>query len=195
MAEVKEAPKAKTENGPAQAKTVAARPQTPTARPSASPFTFMRRFAEEMDQLFEDFGLESRLHLPRLLTRGHELVKREAGIMPAEWSPQVDVLEREGLFVVRADLPGLGKDDIKVEVTDDLLTIQGERRQEKKEEREGRYYSECSYGKFYRAIPIPEGVEASKATAEFRKGVLEITMPAPKRAEPKPRAVEIHEAK
>ena len=88
------------------------------------------------------------------------------------------MLEREGQVVVRADLPGMSKDDIKVEVSDGLLTIQGERKNEKKEEREGYCYSECSFGTFYRAIPLPEGAEASKATADFRNGVLEVTVPA-----------------
>ena len=59
--------------------------------------------------------------------------------------------------MVRADLPGMSKEDIKVEVTDGVITIQGERKQEKKEEREGYSYSECSYGSFYRSIPLPEG--------------------------------------
>ena len=123
------------------------------------PFAFMRRFASEMDRLFEDFGLGTRMHIPRFISRGHELLRREAGLVPAEWSPRINVLQREGKFVVRADLPGLSKDDVKVEVSDDLITIQGERKHEKKEEREGYCYSECSFGSFYRAIPMPEGAE------------------------------------
>jgi HSP20 family protein len=161
----------------------------------ASPFAFMRRFAEEMDRLFEDFGFETGFHMPRLFTRGRELLKRETGLVPAEWSPTIDVLYREGQFVVRADLPGLTKEDVKVEVTNELLTIQGERKHEKKEEREGYSYRECSHGSFYRTIPLPEGVDASKATADFSKGVLEVTMPAPARSETKARRVEIREAK
>src|SRR5579883_1986478 len=98
MSEVKEAPKPKTGNG--------------------SPFTFRRRFAEVLDQPFEEFGLQSGWHLPSFLTRGHELLRRETGFVPAEWSPKVDVLQREGQFVVHADLPGLSKDGIKVEVND-----------------------------------------------------------------------------
>jgi HSP20 family protein len=195
MTEVKEAPKAKTSNGPAQTKEVA--PQAPAApvKSNGSPFTFMRRFAEEMDQLFEDFGLQTGWHMPRLLTRGREFLRRETGFVPAEWSPKVDVLEREGQFVIRADLPGLSKDDIKVEVHDDLITIQGERHQEKKEEREGYRYSECSYGSFCRAIPLPEGIQTSKATAQFRDGVLEIAMPAPAPTEKKARRLEVRDAK
>ncbi|HKI19597.1 MAG TPA: Hsp20/alpha crystallin family protein, partial [Isosphaeraceae bacterium] len=106
-----------------------------------------------------------------------------------------DVIEREGQFVVRADLPGMNKEDVKVEVTEDAITIEGERKNEKKEEREGYYYCECSYGSFYRAIPLPEGAEASRATAEFRNGVLEVTVPAPSRPEPKARRLEVKEKK
>jgi len=195
MAEVKEAPKPKTENGPGQMRDIAPRTSTVALASNGSPFAFMRRFAEEMDRLFEDFGLESGWHMPRFLSRGRELLRREAGFVPAQWSPRVDVLEREGHFVVRADLPGLSKEDVKVEVSDNMLTIQGERKQEKKEEREGYCYSECSYGSFYRAIPLPEGAEPSKATAEFRKGVLEVAVPAPSRPEQKARRLEVREGK
>jgi HSP20 family protein len=195
MTEVKEAPKPKTTNGKGPTKEIA--PPVATAAPKVmgSPFTFMRWFAEEMDRLFENFGLEIGWPLPRWLTRGHELLRRGAGFVPAEWLPKVDVIEREGQFIVRADLPGLSKEDIKVEVTDDLLTIQGERQHEKTEEREGYCYNECSYGSFYRAIPLPEGAESSKATADFRKGVLEVTVPAPSRPEPKVRRLEVREGK
>jgi HSP20 family protein len=195
MAEVKEAPKPKTQNVLGQTRDVVPRTSTAPLTSTGSPFAFLRRFAQEMDHLFEDFGVESGWHLPRFLGRGRDLLRREAGFVPAEWSPRVEVLEREGKFVVRADLPGMSKDDIKVEVGDDLLTIQGERANEKKEEREGYCYSECSYGSFYRAIPLPEGAEASKATADFRNGVLEVTVPATSRPEQKARRVEVREAK
>jgi HSP20 family protein len=114
-------------------------------------------------------------------------------MIPAEWSPRVDVFEREGQFVVHADLPGLTKEDVKVQVTDELLTIEGERKQEKKEERAGCCYTERSYGTFYRAIPLPEGVESTKATAGFDKGVLEVVMPMMRRPEPKARRLEVRE--
>jgi HSP20 family protein len=195
MAEVKDAPRPKTENGPAQTKEIAARAPAVPVAPGGSPFAVLRRFAGEMDRLFEDFGLETGFHLPRFLSRGREMFRREAGFVPAEWSPRVDVLEHEGQFVVRADLPGMSKEDIKLEVTDDLLTIQGERKHEEKGEREGYRYTECSYGSFYRAIPLPEGADPSMATADFRKGVLEVTVPAPARAEQKAKRLEIREVK
>ena len=160
-----------------------------------SPFAFIRWFAEEMDQFFEDYGFGFGLRMPSLLICGHELLPREAGLVSAEWSPRVDILQREDQFMVRADLPGLTKDDIKAEVTERLITLQGERKQEQKTEREGYTFYECSQDRFYRAIPVPEGVDASKATAEFRNGVLEIVMPALARAENKARLLEIREGK
>ena len=195
MAEVTEAPK-KTEVTQGQG------PEVKVARPAATlmpwtepTFAFMRRFSEEMDRLFEDFGFGFGRRLQTAFGRGRELLRREAGLIPAEWSPRIDVLERDGRYIVRADLPGMTKDDIKVEVTDEMITIQGERKQEKEEKREGYYYGERAYGSYYRAIPLPEGADPAKATAEFHNGVLEVTMPAPKRPEKKSRLLEIQEKK
>jgi HSP20 family protein len=154
---------------------------------TVSPFAFMRRFSEEMERLFGDFGF------------GHGLASgfgrefgRLAELEASMWSPQVEAFEREGKFIVRADLPGLTKDDIKVEVTDDAIKIRGERRQQKEESDEGYYRSERSYGSFYRAIPLPSGVNPEEANATFRNGVLELTMPAPAR-QPGSRRIEIGE--
>jgi HSP20 family protein len=136
---------------------------------SASPFELMRRFSEEMDRAFEGFGL----------SRGRLFGGGEAGM----WSPAVEVFERDNNLVVRAELPGLSKDDVKVEMTDEGLVIQGERRRESGEKGEGWYRSERSYGQFYRLIPMPEGVNAEQAKARFENGVLEVTAPIPERAQ------------
>ncbi len=154
------------------------------ARLAATPFSFMRRFAEEMDQLFEDFDFRRDWLAPVL---GSEF---GAGI----WSPQVEMLQHDGELIVRADLPGLTKDDLKVEITDNAITIEGERRGEKEEKREGFYRSERSYGKFYRRLPIPEGVDVKDAAATFQNGVLELKMKASKREQKKGRRLEINEA-
>ena len=140
----------------------------------------MKRFAEDMDRLFEDFEVHPGARTPRLLSRGLELFQREAGLVPVDWSPQIDVKERDGKFIVRADLPGMSKDGVKVEVRDGLLTIQGERHQDAKKEHKGRYYSECIYGTFSRSIPLPDGIDPAAVEATFHNGVLEITMPVPK---------------
>ncbi len=210
MAEVKGAPKAATQEGAKEPQGTQAAPTTEAAReepmeiarraphlPSlwaGSPFALMHRFAEEMDRLFEDFDLGFGLRRPRFARLGRELRRREKELAQAVWSPQVDVLEREGQFVVRADLPGLTKDNIKIEITDDTLTIQGERQEKEEEKREGYYRSECSYGSFYRAIPLPEGVDTAKASATIRNGVLEVTIPAPKHEEARGRRIEVQEA-
>ena len=107
------------------------------------------------------------------------------------WAPRVEMLEREGQLVIHADLPGMTKDDVKVEVTDEAVTIQGERKEEKKEEKKGYHYNEVRYGSFYRSLPLPEGAEPSKATAEFHNGVLEVIMPGPKHPEKKGRLLEV----
>ena len=129
-----------------------------------SPFSFMRRFGEGMEQLFAEFG-------------GGELMPRGLGEIAA-WTPQIEVFQREGQLIIRADLPGLKKDDVQVELRDDSVVLRGERQEERKEEREGFYRTERTYGSFYREIPLPAGVDTSKATANFRDGVLEIMMPA-----------------
>lgn len=203
MAELKEVSRAKSDGNQAMKETAALaeraehpahRSPSPALRP-ISPMSFLRRYAAEMDRMFEEFGIGHGLHVPPFLTRGHELLRREAGIVEAEWSPKVDVKEQDGRLLVRADLPGLSKDDIKVELTDETITIRGERKQEKKEEREGYSYSECSYGRFLRTIPLPDGADTTKVTAEFHNGVLEIGIPTPQRAEPQARHVEVRERK
>jgi HSP20 family protein len=195
MAELKEAPRPRAENGAGQKKELTPRGEATPQRWAGSPFHFMRRFAEEMDRLFADFGMHSGWQMPGLLSRGQEFFKRELGLVPADWTPEIDVRHRDGNLVVRVDLPGLTKDEVKVEVTEQMLTIQGERKHEKKEEHEGYYYSERGYGSFYRAVPLPTGVDAAKATAEFKNGVLEVTMPAAPEPAKKVRRLEVREVK
>jgi HSP20 family protein len=122
-----------------------------------NPFAMMRRLTDEMDRAFYAFG-------------GQEL---------DAWSPAIDVREHEGNLVVHADLPGLNKDDVKLDVTEDALVIQGERKREHEEQQGGHYRSERSYGSFYRSIPLPEGANVEQAKANFDNGVLEISIPIP----------------
>jgi HSP20 family protein len=143
---------------------------------TVNPFSFMRRFSEELDRLFGDFGLGGGL----AAGFGREF-GRLADLEGSMWLPQVETFEREGKLFIRADLPGLTKDDISVDITDDAIKIRGERRQENEENKEGYYRSERSYGSFYREIPLPSGVNSEEANATFHNGVLEITMLAPAR--------------
>jgi HSP20 family protein len=103
------------------------------------------------------------------------------------------MLQRDNELVIRADLPGLKREEITVDVTEDSITISGERKQEYKEEREGAYRSERRYGRFSRVIPLPEGTITDQAKATFDNGVLEIKMPAPPEQVRRGRRLEIAE--
>jgi HSP20 family protein len=133
----------------------------------------MRRFADEMDRMFdrmfEGFGLSS-MERSGLWGSGER------------FSPGVEIRERDGKILISADLPGMNKDDVKVDISDDAVTIEGERKQEREEREEGFYRSERSYGQFRRVIPLPEGARTDNATATFRNGVLEIVIEAPQTA-------------
>jgi len=156
---------------------ILARRDSTLATLTANPFALMRRFTEEMDRVFEGFGFgRGRFGFPSVSQPASPGLGE---VSQAVWSPQVEMFERDGQLVVRADLPGLKKEDVKVEVINDTLIIHGERKQEQEEKREGFYRSERSYGIFQRVIPLPEGVNTENVTARFQDGVLEITMPAP----------------
>src|SRR5689334_11199830 len=117
-----------------------------------NPFQMMRRFSKDMERLFGDFG---GFNFPNFFQTDFAPFRMEFD--KGEWMPQIEVVQINGQFKVRADLPGVTKDDVKVEVTDNLLTISGERKEEKEQKRKGFYRSERSYGSFYRQIPLPEG--------------------------------------
>ena len=133
---------------------------TPADLFSSSPFVLMRRFSEEMDRSF-----------------GH--VFSHGSSNSAAWMPAIKINELDGQLQVRAELPGLKPEDVRVEVTDGALTIQGERKYEHEENKKGVYRSERRYGQFYREIPLPEGADVERAKAQFNNGVLEIKLPVP----------------
>jgi HSP20 family protein len=110
-----------------------------------------------------------------------------------DWTPAIEAFQRGSEFVVRADVPGLSRDDLTVEVGDDALTIRGERKYDHEEEREGVYRSERSYGSFYRVVPLPEGAMGESAKANFKDGVLEVVIPAPSQEVRRGRRIEIGE--
>jgi HSP20 family protein len=151
----------------------------------------MRRFAEDMDRLFGDFGFGGRaLGLSPL---GSTLGRDLWGGSPFEetaWAPPVEVVQRGDRLVIRADLPGLRKDDIDIDIDKGVLILRGERQQVHEDTSEGYYRSERNYGAFSRSIPLPDGADATKAEATFKDGVLEVIVPAPQRAE-RSRKIEI----
>jgi HSP20 family protein len=136
---------------------------------SGNPFSTLQRLADEMDHMFGDFGFGAhRAMSPFWRSTG-------AGI----WAPEVEVYQKDDQLFIKADLPGLEKNDVSVDVMENSVTIHGERKSEREDEHEGIFRSERSYGSFRRVIPLPEGALTDQAKASFRNGVLEITMPAP----------------
>jgi HSP20 family protein len=135
-----------------------------------SPVGMMRRMTRELERAAGDLG--------------------GAG-GDAGWLPAVEVSESNGSLRVQAELPGLSPEDVRVEIGDNEIVIQGERRVEHEENRRGVRRTEREYGVFYRTIPLPEGAQVDQAKASFRSGVLEVTVPVPQRAsERRPIAIE-----
>jgi HSP20 family protein len=106
-------------------------------------------------------------------------------------APRVDMKETEGAVEIHAELPGVAEKDVEVQLADGILTIKGEKRQEREEKEKGHYLMERSYGSFLRQIPIPVEVEEDKVEARFDKGVLSITLPKRPSAETKAKKIEI----
>lgn len=115
------------------------------------------------------------------------------GAQHGGWTPSVDLVKRDDHLVLRADLPGIKPDEVKIEVEGDVLTVSGEHREEKKEEKEHYVRRERRFGSFSRSMILPRGVQADDIEAKCEDGVLEVTIPAPKgeekqKVEVKPKA-------
>jgi len=159
---------------------------------TSNPFEMMDRLTEEMfGRMFGDYTPRRSWFSrgPFRPMQGQSRQDQGLGL----WSPRVEAFQQADRFVIRAELPGLKKDDVQVEVTGDQVTILGERREQQEEDREGYYHSELEYGQFYRRIALPEGVIADNAQATFKDGVLEISMPAPPSEANRGRRLEIRE--
>lgn len=107
------------------------------------------------------------------------------------WVPAIESHIENGSLIVKADLPGVDPKDVSISVLGNQLKIEGERKQEKKKEEKDYLYQELAYGKFSRTMPLPEGVDAEKIKANYKNGVLEITMPAPKQLTGKKIQIEV----
>ena len=105
------------------------------------------------------------------------------------WMPAMDLVESGDHFVLRADLPGMGEEDVKIELEDGTLTISGERKAEHETKEEGYYRVERAFGSFSRSLTLPKGVNPDQVSASFDRGVLEVRIPKPE--ERKPRRIEI----
>lgn len=114
--------------------------------------------------------------------------KKEA-MAVAEWSPLVDISEDEKEYVVKAEIPEMKKEDIKINVHDDVMSISGERKYEKEEKGKKYHRVERAYGSFMRSFTLPEDADGSKVSAEYKDGVLKVHLPKSEKA--KPKAIEV----
>ncbi len=173
MADVETKIPAKTEEKPAERAAVPA---------AWRPFESLRH---EVDRLFEDFD------------RGFwRFPSRSPFDIEPFWrrgvtAPVVDIVEREKDYQVAAELPGIEEKDVEVKVTDDVMTIKGEKKEEKEEKKKDYYLSERRYGAFQRSFSLPDGVDADKIEASFKKGVLTVTLPKKPEAIKPERKVEV----
>jgi HSP20 family protein len=125
----------------------------------------------------------------RLFNSAFDSPPGNGGNLARRWMPAMDLLETDEHFVLRADLPGMSEDDVKIELEDGTLTLSGERTAEHETKGEGYYRVERAFGTFSRSLTLPKGVDADGVTARFDNGVLEVRIPKPE--ERKPRRIEI----
>ena len=156
--------------------------------PLPNPFNLLRRMTDEMDRWFDRAVNGS----PTQQSSSLESLTRPFNT-PGMWAPKIEAFQRGDQFIVRAELPGLKKEDVHVNVTDDSIVIEGERRDEFENTHGDVYHTERSYGSFYREIPLPEGAIGDKADASFKNGVLEVKLQAPPNEVRRGRSVEIKE--
>jgi HSP20 family protein len=141
------------------------------------PFRDLSAIQERMNQIFEDALARSR--------------GREEGLRTGMWTPAVDIYENNDFVVVKAELPGVEKNLISVEVKDGILSLRGERKFEKEVKEESYHRIERSYGSFQRSFSLPVSVDQNKVTAQFNDGVLEVKLPKKEKAKPKQIQVDV----
>jgi HSP20 family protein len=137
----------------------------------------LTRWERDMDRMMEDFfGRRMRPWWPERWSR-REVMELEA--------PAVDLFEDKNEIVIKAELPGMEKENVEVKLTDHMLTIKGEKKKEEEVKEENYYRSERSYGSFIRTLELPADVHADKVKASFKNGVLEVRLPKTEEAKTK----------
>jgi len=157
--------------------------ETALAQIGGDPFAVLRQMTTDFDRMFDEAAWPS-FRWPAL---------RMQRFTETAWNPRIDVFEKDNRLVTKIDLPGMKKEDVKVEVTDRCLAISGERTSEVEDKEKDIYRCEREYGRFDRSVPLPEGVKLDDIKASFAGGVLEVSVPLPPKAAATARKVEIQE--
>ena len=139
------------------------------------PFRELEDVSDRLNQMFH--------RSPPARTNGKETM------IVADWAPSVDVSETEGEYQIKAEIPDVKKEDVKVTLEDGVLTIQGERKQEKEVKGKRYHRVERSYGRFARSFTLPDVIDEEKVKAEFKDGILNLALPKSEKA--KPKAIEV----
>jgi HSP20 family protein len=167
-------------------------PATKTPAATRSPMLYpFHALRDEMDRLFDDFV--SGLPLPFGRRRADVEPLRRLPLFGAAL-PAVEVAEDDKGYHITAELPGLDEKDIEVAVVDDLLTIKGEKKQEQESKADNYHYSERHYGRFERAMRLPDDVDRTKIDASFKNGVLTLALPKNPQATPKTQRIAVKTA-
>lgn len=146
-----------------------------SGQPPATARDFFGGLRGEIDRVFEDFD-RSFWGMPARWSAPSNGLLRRAVSSPA-WSPSVDIAEKDNMFEVTADLPGMDEKNIEVKLADGILTVKGSRDESKEEKKKDHYVSERRFGSFERAFQVPGSVDADKIDAQFKNGVLTISLP------------------
>ena len=142
-----------------------------TRRNRTNDWPTMWNVEDEFNRMFEQFG------------------KPFGWMEQSRYAPAMDVRETDDAYIVEADVPGLNKEDVHIEVADNVLTIKGERKDEKEEKDKNYHRIERMFGSFARSVALPAGFDASRVSAKFDNGVLTVSLPKPE--ERKPRRIEV----
>ena len=135
------------------------------------------------EPLRELSSLQSEMN--RLFNTAFDTPSPASGTVARRWMPAMDLVESADHFVLRADLPGMGEDDVQIELEDGTLTVSGERKSEHEEREEGFHRVERSFGAFSRSLTLPKGIDGDAVSASFDRGVLEIRIPKPETQKPR----------
>lgn len=139
------------------------------------PFEGLTRFRQEIDRLFEDFFGTT----PLMRGNGNQV-----------WEPAVEIAETDDALVVKAQVPGVKKEQLHLSVTDNMLTLSGEMKEEEEKQEKNYYRREIRYGAFQRTIPLPVAVKSDQAKAQLKEGILEVTLPKSEQVKRKEIAIE-----
>ncbi len=162
----------------------------PVAQRAPSVWQPFESLRQEMDRMFDDFTRGfARFPMGRSLFDVEPLLRYETSLGLS--APAVDVVEKEKEFQITAELPGLDEKDIEVSVADDVVSIRGEKKEEKEEKAKNYYVSERRYGAFQRAFQLPAGIDTEKIVANFQKGVLTLTLPKTPEAQKKEKKIAV----